>query len=174
VARDILSTPALAAEDPRYWDVRDLGLETEAMLLTDGSDLQIVDNLMGLFDYFTSADISDGQFAKASQAIVKILETAGEERLYSRFMTDYAEALSYFNATRLWGDINIMAGNAIAGDGLLRYLLTGLEKDPAWTWEQIIADANRFMTSDTMMSYEEGSLWKDVYYLVSFIADAFE
>ena len=89
-------------------------------------------------------------------------------------MTDYAEALTYFNTTNMWSDINVMTGKAIADDGLLRYLLTGLDKDPSFTWDEIIEDTNRFMTSETMMSYEEGSLWKDVYYLVSFMADAFE
>ena len=63
---------------------------------------------------------------------------------------------------------------ALKDDLLLYYIIRGLEKDPVIPWRDVLSDMDRFLHSEMMKNYEEGSFRKDVFYFLEFISEAVE
>ena len=142
--------------------------------LNDLIPYQIVDIVIALMSHLTSVDMSDDNWASASQGIVTFLGTSSGEKLISRILVDLSNMVDHLNKTHMWNEILYLLNDALEEDGLLTYLLLGLEKDPDISWEEIMSDADRFLRSDIMMQYGEGSFWRDVFHLVDFMSDAFD
>ena len=135
------------------------------------SEYQIVDDLVDLVNHLTKVEISDEDWALATEGIVEAFGGGFEERVLTRMAMHATTILDALDTVKIWNDVLF----AIEPEnGVLRYILLGLERDPEYSWEEILNDCNRFYHADMMMKYEEGSFWKDVYYILDFLAEAFE
>ena len=174
LAYEMLSLPRKALADPRYWDALEVNLDTGAALLSDGSPYQVTDTLVSLLDHLTDVDIDDEEWALVCEGLVQVLGESAEDRFLARVLIDTSDVLTHLNTTHCWADSLDLMQALLEPDGAVSYLLLGMERDPSFTWDAILSDTHRFLMSDTMQAYEEGSLWRDVYHLVKFMAEALQ
>ncbi|MBU0994928.1 MAG: hypothetical protein KJ737_20750 [Proteobacteria bacterium] len=172
LARELLTITEKATDDERRWDSMKLTMDTIGGIFSEDSSYQVVDDLLGFIDHVTSVDISDTDWAKASQGIVEVMGNSSEDRVLTRGLIHATTILKEVNKTHIWADALKTAEEALQPDGVLSYVLCGLERDPSYSFEEILIDTDRFFHSDTMMNYEEGSFWKDIYHLLDFMAGA--
>ena len=155
-----------------FWDFMKSDLDINSALLSH--DYNTVEIIVNLIDYFTSVDMSDEEWSKVIDGIVQLLGKSAKDRLYSRALIDLTDMAHDLNTIRAWTNFLRLIGDTLDKDGLLSYIMLGLERDPNYSWDEIFTDTNNFLNSDTMMKYEDGYLWKDMHYLVKFLADAIE
>jgi|GEM_PF-1771538 len=174
LASEFLETPQKAYNDPRYWDHLELNIDTGAALLSGYSPHQVVETIVSMTDHLSSVDIPDKDWARATQGITQLVGMSAEDMLLTRNLIDMTDILHHINTTQTWGDALELMQDTLEPDGVLSYVLLGMERDPEYSWDQILSDTNRFLRSDTMMKCDEGSFWRDIFYLVRFMADATE
>ncbi|MBU0996268.1 MAG: hypothetical protein KJ737_27535 [Proteobacteria bacterium] len=175
VAAEILECSEKAIEDPRRWDTFKLMLTTYKGVLSDTSEYQIVDDFMAMMNHLTKVEISDEDWALATEGIVEAFGKIYQGRVLTRAAIHMTTILDAFDSVQIWVELLEAMNDAYApDDGMLSYVLLGMERDPQDTWEEILQDWNRYFHSDTIMKYEEGSFWKDVYYMFDFMAEALE
>lgn len=173
-AAEILECADKAKEDPRRWDMFKLSLGTLEKFLSEDSSFQVVDTLVGLVNHLTRVEVSDRDWALATEGIVEALAKSTEEKVFTRSAIHLTTILDALDTKHIWIDSLNLIHDELASGGLIDYLIQGIEKDPNYTWEEILNDTDRFFKSDLMMEYEEGAFWKDVYYLIDFLVNALE
>ena len=141
-------------------------------LLGEDSSYSIVDTLLGLVNHLTSVDISDEDWRQASEAIVEVLGKSARQKVYSRYSIHQTTIINELNKINVWGDaVNVM-NQMLSEEGILNYIINGMEKDPDVPWSEVLDDTNNFLHSEMMKDYTEGSFWKDMYYFLDFLSDS--
>ena len=174
LAAEIIEMREKANDDDRRWDTLKISLNNQHNLLDKYSCYQIVDDIFKLTDYFTGADINDENLRSATEGLVEILSKSSQNRVLTRTAMHLATILDTIDKKNIWPDILSISRKALIPGGVLNYVLSGLERHSDYSWEEIIGDSNSFLHSDLMMAYDEGTFWKDVYYLLDFLSDALE
>ncbi len=171
-AGNLLETAIKAKTDAREWDIGRLSMKTMAALLSKDSEYEIVGSIMDLLQYITSVEMDDVEWASASEGIVQILGEVTNEQLVTRMYVNIAEIFKSLNSANAWKDIVDFYNDALNSpeEGLLKYLLYGMESDPIYTWEHLLQETDWFLRSDLMMEYEEGSFWRDLYYMIDYFS----
>lgn len=173
-AAEFLESAEKAKEDPRRWDAFKLMLNTFEGLLAEDSPYQIVDDLVGFVGHLTSVEVSDEDWQKATEAIVEVFKNSTEERVFTRGLMHLTTILDAIDTKHIWADSLYAMEEALIPGGVLSYVFTGMERDPAYSWDRILLDTDTFLHSDLVSKYEEGSFWKDVFYFIEFLANALE
>lgn len=174
LASELLKITQKAQEDERRWDSLHLLAKGFHNLLSADSPHQIVEELVGLVDYLTGVEISDENFRLASEGIVDVLKKTCEQRVLTRGLFHATTILDEIDKIHIWGDTVSMLDEALKENGVFTYLVDGFEKDPEIPWSDVFEDTDRFLHSELMKKYEEGSFWKDVYYFLDFMAEAID
>lgn len=174
LAKEILECANKASDDIRRWDTMKMMMETFEGILSKESSNQIVDDLLGLVKHLTSVDVSDEELALATRAIVDIYEKSTGEKVFTRMAMHLVTILDAVDTTHIWGDALSVMDEALSPEGILNYVLCGMDRDTDYSWDEIFRDTDRFFHSELMLKYEEGTFWKDIYYLLDFMADALE
>ncbi len=130
--------------------------------------------MVGLVGHLTSVEVSDEDWALATEAIVEVFEKSTEERVFTRAALHLTTILDAIDTKHIWADSLYSMEEALIPGGMMNYVITGMERDPFYSWDQILIDSNTFFHSDLMLLYEEGTFWKDIYYFIDFLADALE
>ena len=173
-AAEILECSDKAKEDPRRWDLFKQSLDALEKFLSEDSPYQIVDTLVGLVNHLTSVEVSDEDWALATEGIVEVLAKSTKEKVFTRSAIHLTTILDAVDTKHIWTDSLHLMNDELSPGGLIDYIIKGMKKDPNYTWDEILNDTNRFFKSDLMMEYEEGAFWKDVYYLIDFLVGALE
>ena len=174
LAREILETPELAAADPRFWDVMELHMASRAALFAEDSPYTITPTLMALLEHLCGAELSDEQWSQAAAGLASLVGPLAEERFFARMRLDLSEINEHIDTTHVWHEVLELLLATLDPQGVLNYLLLGLERDTSFTWEEILVETQAFLSSETMMCVDEGSLWRDISHLVRFMAEAVE
>ncbi len=167
----LIRLAAKVNNDIDYKDFLETAVDTGGKILSPGNST--VASLVGMMALFTGVDIPDENFVRALEGILQVLEESTKDRLVSESLVDLSIILDQLNNAHVWGGTLNLAKDTLAPDGLITYIILGLQKDPNYSWDDILNDTSNFLNSDLMMSYDEGSFWKDIYYLVNFMANVF-
>ena len=100
------------------------------------------------------------------------MKKGSEQRVLTRALFHTSMILDEIDKMHIWSDTVTMMNEALKEDGIYNYLVHGLEKDPEISWNDVLLDTDRFIHSELMKEYEEGSFWKDIYYFLNFLAEA--
>lgn len=173
-AYECLEAGEKAKYDSRRWVTFKQSLAAGDNLFSRESSYQIVDGLIGLLDHLTSVDISDENWALATEGIIDAVGKSVKQRVLTRSAIHLTTTLDAIDAKHIWADTLRVAEEALVPGGMMNYVLTGIERDTRYTWAEICIDSNEFLHSDLMASYDEGTFWKDIYYLLSFLAEALQ
>ncbi|MBF0224559.1 MAG: hypothetical protein HQK76_03805 [Desulfobacterales bacterium] len=158
--------------NPRYWDVLDISVDTLGEVLSP--NFMVVENVINIMDYLTAVSMTDSEWMSAAEGIETIITDISGEKTITRALIDVSDTLTHLNATHTWSDSLKLINNTLEPGGLVDYLIAGMEADPKYTWDEFLYDVTKFMTSDEMVEYGEGSFWRDIYYMTKFMADAFK
>jgi len=172
LAAEILSTPHRARNDPRYWEALRFEMDAGAMLLS--SQYRIIENIRTLISELADSELPEDDAARLAMGMTSILARCAEERFFARGLIDLSDILKHLNTSHAWGDMAGLMQDTLDDDGILTYLLLGLERDPRYAWDQIINDTDRFLHSDVMMKCDEGSFWDGMNHLIRFMVHAID
>ena len=119
-------------------------------------------------------DVTDEDWALAMEGLIDALLKSAQQRTLTRVTMHLTTTLDTIDTKHIWPDSLRVFEEALKSSGMMNYVLTGMDRDVNYTWEEIFNDANAFLHSDLMMAYDEGTFWKDVYYLLLFLDEALE
>lgn len=175
LASELLRITGTAVEDNSRWDSFELFIEGWHKLLDTESGNEILTDFVDFVDYMIRVDMTDEDYKQAAESVIKVFEKGTGERILTRGLYHITTLFDEFDQSKNWDDTLDMLEHAIRPDGgVLSYVFKGLEKDPEMPWCQIVEDADKFLHSEIMKSYEEGSFWKDIYHLLDFLTEAIE
>lgn len=174
LANELLTVPQKAVDDKRRWASMKLSMDVYSGMFSVDSNYAITDDVVGLVNHVTDVDIPDEAWARASRGIVEMLGSSTRDRILTRSMIHTSTILKAVNTAHIWADTFKAVERALRPDGVMSYVLCGIERDPRFSYAEILSDTDGFFHSETMMSDEEGSFWRDIYYFVDFMANALE
>lgn len=182
ISKDTRSTYTLAAEvlriidtaidNEKRWDSFNVFIEGWGHLLSTTSTHEIVTDFVDFVDYIIRVDLTDEDYRLAAESVVDIFKNGTRKRILTRGFMHITNFFDELDKSQNWEDILETLNQAFNNDGVLSYVFKGLEKKPDMPWSQIMEDADRFLHSELMKSYEDGSFWKDVYHLMDFLSEA--
>ncbi len=173
------------------WEYLDLAFDIGGRYVSP--DYRIVDHVVGMLDprYGVTAQFGailqhfhekmtdpDSPMTQADvegklRWLVRLMELTSEKMLVSRTLVNAADIAERLGETNPWHELAYVSMKAFdPEDGALSYVLMGMEKSHIYTWDEVIGDLIDFLRSDTMTRNDEGSFWRDIYYISKFMADS--